>query len=179
MSNNIFLTGYPGVGKSTIIQKIIKEMAVEPGGYITEFKKEEDQISLYLVDATAILNNKQQLYSNRPFAIRRNRSFLWEVNNSIFNIFAVELLEKGLHSKEVLILDELGRFELGALQFQKKVEEAIQSPKPVLGVIKYERNPFLRRVWDNPEVEVFWVDKENRNEIYIKLLSIFSKELFQ
>ncbi len=46
----------------------------------------------------------------------------------------------------VVVMDELGRWELESLEFLRAVREALDSSNPVAGVLKDESNPFLDEV---------------------------------
>lgn len=212
MPYNIFLTGYRGAGKTTIIKKVIRELGLDPGGFITGKEvTEQGRVSFYLLAACNLrdrsaagnplsvgggsLSNGSSLSNRRDlqdtgenyykdwgkkmaencFVSKKDKQSLWQVNNTAFNRFGVKLLEEGLRAGEIIIMDELGRFELKAYRFQKKVEEVLRSSKVVLGVIKYEWNPFLKRIWNRPDVEVIWVDRENREEVYRMVLDKVSR----
>lgn len=174
MSNNIFLTGYNGVGKSTLVKQVINEIGVRPGGFFSLGRVEGQSEILIIYPA----DNSTDKKDGKVFAIRNNKCEPWKINVNIFNKYGSRLLEEGLKKRELIIMDELGRFEIKALNFQKKVFKALSDNTPVLGVIKYERNSFLKKIWDNPEVQVFWVDNDNRQEVLYRLISLI-KPFFQ
>ena len=72
-----------------------------------------------------------------------------------------------------MLLDELGRFELQALEFQREVFSLLASEKIVIGVIKAESNPFLDELRRRDDLEIYELkeqNKEQRAEIFNKLL---------
>ncbi|MCD6101470.1 MAG: 50S ribosome-binding GTPase, partial [Candidatus Cloacimonetes bacterium] len=51
MANNILVSGYPGVGKTTLINKIIKKLNCKIGGFYTHEKKESGKrTGFYITD---------------------------------------------------------------------------------------------------------------------------------
>lgn len=186
MVNNIFLTGFSGASKTMLIKKAVQELQLKPGGFMTSRQsKAGGWVSFQLLAAGSCFNKQGSYREGIPgscgqvFAFRRNRYQVWQVKNLTFNMYGVELLEQGLRESELLIMDELGRFELGASRFQQQVIKVLASPRPVLGVLKYERNRFVKRIWDDQRVEVIWVDQTNQNWAYrqvIELLLLAAKE---
>jgi nucleoside-triphosphatase THEP1 len=59
-------------------------------------------------------------------------------------------------------MDEIGRMELCSPAFQKAIDRALDSPKPVLGTIQDRTNAFLDSVRERPDVEVLRVNTGNR-----------------
>jgi nucleoside-triphosphatase THEP1 len=55
-------------------------------------------------------------------------------------------------------MDELGRFELEAPLFLAAVTQALDSPVPVVGVLKAESNLFLDGIRARPDVKVVTLD---------------------
>ncbi|KUK80898.1 MAG: AAA ATPase, partial [Petrotoga mobilis] len=108
------------------------------------------------------------------FAFRKDESKNWEINIQVFDKIGVQLLTN-IDDADLVIMDELGRFELTAFKFQKKVEEVLNSDKPVLGVIKDESNTFLDRIRNRKDVRIFRVTLENREEVYKEVLSLIKQ----
>jgi nucleoside-triphosphatase len=63
-------------------------------------------------------------------------------------------------------MDELGRFELKAFEFQKKVFEIMDSPKPVLAVVKDEHNEFLDKVRNRKDKSMYRVKSKNHETVF-------------
>ena len=57
----------------------------------------------------------------------------------------VEIL-KAARNKKIILMDELGRFELLAPRFSETVFTVLQNSLPVIGVLKKERNPFIDQI---------------------------------
>ena len=166
MANNLFLTGYKGVGKTTIIKKAVNEFDLAPAGFMTV--RDEDSkgnwTRFYLVPANAcITNDNVNPPSNNVFASRASKSDDIKINTNLFDQVGVKLL-KG--DSDLVIMDELGRFESEAHQFQEKVEEVLESSVPVLGVMKDESIPFLNNLRKEYVPKVLRVTKDNRENIY-------------
>ena len=62
-------------------------------------------------------------------------------------------------------MDELGRFELRAYGFRQAVTDALDSPVPVVGVLKEDDNPFLNEIRSRDDTEILEVTEESRDDI--------------
>ncbi|MGY4686404.1 nucleoside-triphosphatase [Petrotoga sp. DB-2] len=176
IKKNIFLTGFVGVGKSTIISKVIKQLSLNISGFsVAREGKKNNWNSFYLIDASSLSKDNQPRKNEfNRFAFRNDYSKNWEINIQVFDKIGVQLLTNIDHA-DVVIMDELGRFELTAYQFQKKVKEVLNSDKPVLGVIKDESNAFLDDIRNRKDVQIFRVTLENREEVYKEVLSLIKQ----
>ncbi|ABX32435.1 AAA ATPase [Petrotoga mobilis SJ95] len=172
IKNNIFLTGSIGIGKSTIIRKVINQLSLHVCGFSVDREgKKNNWNAFYLVEASSFNNGDRSKKSKyNRFAFRNDYSTNWEINIQVFNEIGVKLLTN-IDNADIVIMDELGRFELTAYQFQQKVYEVLNSDKPVLGVIKDESNPFLDKIRNRKDVQIFRVLPDNREEVYKKVLS--------
>ena len=106
----------------------------------------------------------------KVFAYRENTAAKFQVEADIFDNLGVELLKQ---PGEIVVLDELGRFELQALEFQREVFSLLASEKIVIGVIKAESNPFLDELRRRDDLEIYELkeqNKEQRAEIFNKIL---------
>ncbi|RAO98535.1 hypothetical protein PW5551_09310 [Petrotoga sp. 9PW.55.5.1] len=168
MINNIFLTGRIGVGKTTIIKKILKKLKPKIGGF-TVYKEGEifNWNAFYLIESSYLIDEKivLNLSEENRFAYRKENYFKWLVNTKAFDEVGVRLLSPS-NFVDIIIMDELGRFELNAYEFQKKVYSLLDSKIPVLGVIKDESNEFLDKIRNRTDVEIFKITEENRESQY-------------
>ena len=173
MGNNYFITGRMNTGKTYIIKKILEELDLSPGGFMVG--RDQGEIgwsSFYLLPADVYLRKNE----NKIDKIKEKGTFVWkdknkkiQLDSEVFDNYGVELLNKRTN-KDIIIMDELGRFEFKAYDFQNKVIELIKSDKLVLGVIKLEKNNFLNRVRNLLKKEPIMVTAVNREEIYRYLL---------
>ncbi|MDO5843789.1 MAG: nucleoside-triphosphatase [Methanocorpusculum sp.] len=161
MARHIFLTGDLQVGKSTIISKVLAETELSLGGFKTvgsNYKENgESDIIIYPAD-----KSPDEGYTAAHRKIRGK-----EVFPEIFDTRGTEFLSK---PAELIIMDELGFMESDAKIFQSKVLETLNCDISVLGVVRNMRTPFLDKVRENKNVDVIFVTKENREDIFKDVL---------
>lgn len=177
MPNNIIITGDKYVGKSTIIKRTLDKLNLKPGGFVVGRTGNLDQwLSFYLADpldyyyhwqgkGSCTFKKKCQI-----FAEREHQSHDWNVYPEVFDNKGVQYLDIGYNFRDIVIMDELGRFELKAKEFQNKVLQIMDSDKPVLAVLKDESNRFLNKVRDRQDIKIYVVKKKNHEEIFENIL---------
>ncbi len=173
MPNNILITGDKYVGKSTIIKRTLDKLNLKPGGFVVGRTGNLDQwLSFYLTDPLDYYYHWQGKSSSKYkkkcqiFAKRDHPSQDWEIHPEVFDEKGVEFLETGRNFRDILVMDELGRFELKADKFQAKVFEILDSNKPVLAVIKDEHNKFLDKIRDREDISMYRVKEKNHETVF-------------
>lgn len=162
--NNIFLYGDIGVGKTTIIRNFIEHLNCSIGGFIEKHhlyndRKEFSIISLYNGQVTEPIG--VSFFNNDKF-----KSF-----TEVFEREGVQILENSLRERQFIIMDELGFMESDAKKFQRAVYEALNSTKPVVGVIKTKNYEFLDGIKKRDDVILIEVKESNRNEVLNELIN--------
>ncbi|MGM0446439.1 MAG: nucleoside-triphosphatase [Bacillota bacterium] len=187
MPNNILITGGKYVGKSTLIKKCLDKFNLIPGGFVVGRTGQKNAwLSFYLVDPHEYYYRDDSRGSKifkkwkETFAERNSPKEKFKVNPDVFDHKGVELLETGMKYRDIVIMDELGRFELKALKFQKKVFEVLDSEKKVLAVLKDEHNQFLDKIRARDDITILKLSDENKEKIsniaYKSLKKLLTKE---
>lgn len=151
---NLFLTGPPGAGKSTILFSVLGLFLPRHalGGFVVKrVYRQGRRVAMVLID---LRSQERGVLATFPDPERPHRP---EVYPEAFEEVGVPAIRSALAESAVCVMDELGRFELGAPRFLAAVEEALASPVPVVGVLKAESNPFLDTVRRRPDTCVLAV----------------------
>ena len=95
----------------------------------------------------------------------------------------MSILEKSIEfsNTKLILLDEIGRLESNAYTFKKRIVEALDSEKVVLGVLQKAENEFLIDIIKREDTVVFDIDNLTNyeiNEVNKKILDII-KLLFK
>lgn len=160
--NNVLLTGPPGSGKTTLLFAVLRALRPFPsrpgglavGGFtVKRVYRRRQRVALDLVDLSTGRRGRLVDFSQPPGPV---------VDRAVFVDIAVPAIHQALRQADVVVLDELGRFEIGVEPFVSAVEMALESPRLVLGVIKAECNPFLDRVRSRRDVTLIPVTREER-----------------
>jgi nucleoside-triphosphatase THEP1 len=156
---NIFLTGAPSSGKTTVIKKIVGRLTCPAKGFYTEEEKEDDKRVGFLMKT---LDGRRGYLAHQsirsPFRIRR-------YGVSIENIEAIAIPSIAPAEGNVIILDEIGKMECFSKVFKEAAVYALDSSCVVVGTITLGGDDFVRTVKSRGDTEVHEVTPENRDAL--------------
>lgn len=168
---NYLITGRKKIGKTFLITEILKKNKINPAGYFV-FPKIDDN------------GNRDGYYyhSLSPVVKFKNDACIFDEKNifkEVFNNLGLECLENSLNVKnEVLVLDELGRFEKNEKSYINLIEKILSSDKFVLAVLKKEEIEYISRIKNRDDVIIIDLDEINYDEafkILDKALNLYLK----
>ncbi|MDR2606099.1 MAG: nucleoside-triphosphatase [Oscillospiraceae bacterium] len=166
---NLLLTGVPGVGKSTLINKLLNRLAPQlkrsVGGYYTTRTVTDSGRTFYLNDHRTGEQVRMASWLNSEM----------DVNFAAFDDFGVRSVKSALELNGIIVLDELGRFEEPCAAFKAAVHSALDSGKLVLGVLKVCETPFIDGIKARSDVTVYTVTEQNRDAAFMELLELAYK----
>lgn len=146
----IFLTGDKGIGKSSIVKKLMRFFP--SCGFLTFFDPSRNELFLKIINSQSFLIAK------------RNAKGKMEPIKAGFDSAAQKLAEISLNDK-LLIIDELGFLELCCEKFQKEVKNLLLKSRTFLCVIQQGKNEFIKSLFDIEDTTLITVTKANRNHL--------------
>lgn len=153
---NLFLTGKKHVGKSTVLFSALRKFPATLGGFRVDRIFQGKRLCAFrIIDVSTGVSAD----------IATARRGGWDVHIEAFETVGVDSVKNGMHCADIIIMDELGRFEIPAGRFRQAVKEALDSTVAVIGVLKDDDNPFLNEIRIREDAEVLEVREENRDEI--------------
>ncbi|NLC38339.1 MAG: hypothetical protein GX779_03595 [Clostridia bacterium] len=171
---NIFLTGEKQVGKSTLINRVLKNFSFRTYGFRTMPYFQQKALTGFLMESL----RPAITYPKKPFISRKLEDGSWISYPQTFEEFGTSILLDCLESKpDLILMDELGFLENDAPLFQETVLKCLSSKLPVLGVIKAVSTPFLDAIRARDDLLILPVDPANRESRYPQLVQILQKLL--
>ncbi len=165
---NVLITGPPGIGKTTIIQKVAKELGERVGGFYTTETRSEGQrtgFSIVTLDGKSV-----------PLAIAGGggepRVGRYSVNVVGVDQVAVPSILYAMSEGKVVIIDEIGRMELHSVAFRNAVHRALSAPTPLLATIMERPNEYCDEIKQRPDVVLLSVSLQNRGEMPCKVADL-------
>ena len=159
MKKNIFLTGAPSSGKTTVIKKIIETLNKPKNGFYTEEKRINGKRVGFLMRT---VNGKEGYLAHQDidskFHIRRYGVSIENIEN-----IAAPSIEP--RENNVIILDEIGKMECFSPVFIEAAKKALDSPNIVIGTITFGGTGFIQEVKKRSDIEIIEVTPENRNSL--------------
>jgi len=160
---NIFITGNPGCGKSTLIKKLLEEIFNKRvSGIITpEIRTNRERQGFKIID---IASGKEETLASANIEPGPGVS-KYRVNLEGIDIIMGKFLES-YEDSEYVVIDEIGMMELYSKKFREIIEMVINSNKIVIATLSRR---FLREF--KSRGEVFFLTRDNFDEICLKLVS--------
>lgn len=160
MIKNVFLTGKLHIGKSTVIDAVVRGLALTPGGFRTvRSEKVDGSFGVHIVDAGApaalAAGNRVALCDGLKFAMG------FVAFPKVFDTVGVQLLADAKKSP-LIVMDELGFMETDAILFHEAVRGCLDSDTPILGVIKQACTNFLNEIRERNDVQIIDIGLCNR-----------------
>lgn len=161
-ASNIFLRGDKGIGKSTLIDRVLslclqaRDLSI--GGIMT-FRNPNDE-RIYITKATFPRD-----YSSASLI----GDYKNGVIKGVFDVYAEQLLNS-VSKSDIIILDELGFLEQDSILFQNAVITCLESNTPVIGVLKNKEIPWYCALLERNDVTVFNVTVGNRAPLANELI---------
>jgi len=155
------ITGKPGVGKTTLVQKIIERMqSVNMAGFCTaEIRGMGSRLGFELQG----LNGERRILAHVEID-SKHRVGKYGVDTRGFEEFlaALGLLNPDV---ELIVIDEIGKMELFSDRFRSLVRNALNSDKQVLASIPLKGNEFIREIKQRLDVHLLEVSHGNRDRL--------------
>jgi len=156
---NIFITGAPSSGKTTVIKKVIDGLGTSANGFYTEEERVAGKRVGFLMktlDGKRGYLGHQDIQSD--FHIRR-------YGVSIGNIEMIAVSAITPVQGNVIILDEIGKMECFSGAFRKAAVKALDSQNIVVGTITFGGDDFILSIKGRGDIEIHEVTSENRDAL--------------
>lgn len=169
---NILITGSPGCGKSTLIERLIAGKRV--GGISTpEVCRERQRFGFEIVD---LKTGKRGILASVD--VRDGpRVGKYRVNLGDLNEIGAAAIGKAIDDSEVelVVIDEVGRMECCSPKFKQAVEKALDSDKPVLAAIPLaDFDPFIKEIKTREDVKTFHLRRETFEEVFSEIRTLLN-----
>ena len=169
MIKNIFLTGPPGCGKTTLIKEILKELKLKAGGFFTEEIRERGIRKGFKI---ITLDGKEGILAHVDIKSQLKVS-KYGVNLKDLEEIGVKEIEKNLKENFLIVVDEIGKMEIFSSKFREAILKALNSKNKILGTIMLKENPFCDKIKKRKDTKVFYLTRENREKVKKEILCLF------
>jgi len=171
MQQKILLAGRPGCGKTTLIKRVVNDLARPAGGFYTEEIRERSQrVGFKLIT----LDGKEAVFAHVDFKTPE-RLGKYGLDLSALKTVGVEAIREAVRAKQLVVIDEIGPMEIRSALFRDAVSEALESGESILGTITARSFPFADVIKKRTDVSVLEVRPDNREQLVSELSDQFKK----
>ncbi len=160
----LLIQGEIGVGKTTLIRRLLGHRLPETRGFWTRKEAEGDGFSIYIHPLGQPPRYEDGNRVGRRLPGQPRRAFPEAFQR------AARWLE-AIPSGGLTVLDELGVLEEEAPRFQQAAVELMCRSSIALAAVKPADTPFLNRVRSLPGARLCLITPDNREELYLRLKS--------
>jgi nucleoside-triphosphatase len=161
LKKNILITGVPGIGKTTIIVRLLEALKdfCAAGFYTKEIRRGGIRKGFELID----LNGRKSLLSHvsikSPFRVSK-----YGVDLQAFDEFldAIAFFDS---STDLIIIDEIGKMECLSQKFNTLLEKILDSEKLLIATIALKGSGIIKRIKERPDIRLFEMTRDNRDSL--------------
>ena len=164
MTKNILLTGRPGVGKTTVVMRVVGELRgrVPVSGFYTEEIRSGGVRKGFRV---VTLDGREGILSHVDIK-GGPRVGKYGVDLESFERLAVPEIDPDRTGAKVIVIDEIGKMECLSGSFREAVLKALNSGSNVLATIALKGGDYLRSIRGRNDVEIIEVSAGNRDRLH-------------
>lgn len=162
-----FIVAAPGIGKSTLINRVLEELDRPVFGYIT--RKEKDEWD-------DILGNPIYIYPAARPQVRTAENLVGHCKDrkptvypEAFDRFAPYLWEP-VPENALIVMDEIGFMEASSELFCGGIFRLLDGENPVIAAVKDKDTDFLNKIRSHPGAKCFYLTTENREAMVSEML---------
>jgi nucleoside-triphosphatase len=168
MARTLLLTGRPGVGKTTIIKAVVQALGEQADGFYTEEIRERGRRQGFRLVG---LRGERGILAHVKFKGRgRPRVGRYGVDVSTVDQIGATAIERAVSQGRTVIIDEIGKMELFSDAFKNAVLTALDGQSPVIATVMARPHPWVDALKARPDVTLWEVTLENRDEMAARFL---------
>jgi nucleoside-triphosphatase len=157
----LLITGRPGVGKTTLIQKVAASL---PGRRLAGFYTEEIRVAGRRTGFRAVtFDGRETIMAHTEFG-GPHRVGRYGVDVSAIDAVAQVTLAS-TRTADVYLVDEIGKMECLSSAFVGAMRQLLALRRPVMASVGQHGGGFIAEVKDWPEAELWEITRSNRNDM--------------
>ncbi|NPA16022.1 MAG: NTPase [Deferribacteres bacterium] len=165
MTRRLFLTGRPGIGKTTVVKKTIERLSDRIVGFYTQEIRENGMRTGF-----EIVTTWGERFPLAHISIRGPRVSRYGV--SVQALEAIIPRMDSIRTGKILVIDEIGKMELLSNRFRRWVEDVLTSQQEILATIPIKSGDMVVKTIKK-RYPVWEITVENRDHIVYRIADFF------
>jgi len=166
VAKNLLITGEPGIGKSTLVQRLIPGLkALKPIGFYTEeIRNNGTRVGFQLISLDGRRQNLAHVDMRSPIVIGKYRVSVHHLEQFLERLDLV-----GCDSRLVLV-DEIGKMECLSRKFRETICELLEQDRMLIATIAVNGAELIDTVKRRDDVTLLEMTRRNREDMVAKVL---------
>ena len=170
MAVRLLITGQPGVGKTTLVKRLIErfEDSRPVGFYTEEIRENGTRKGFRLVSLpegeTAMLSH---IDIKSPHSVGKYR-----VDLEGFERFMDKI---PFHEASLVVIDEIGKMECISERFRGLIRKLLEGRSTLVATIARKGTPFIEGIKKSPGIGLFELTLKNREDALEEVIAALSK----
>ncbi|MCP4584098.1 MAG: NTPase [candidate division Zixibacteria bacterium] len=165
----ILLTGTPGCGKTTLINRVVKKLNRPVRGFFTsEIRKKGTRVGF---EVETFSQPSRRGILSRIDIKSRHRVGKYGVDIETFEDIVLPEVRIGMQMNSLIVIDEIGKMELFSSRFKDMLANLFESDTALLATILVKPHPFCDKLKSCDDVELITVDRGNRDKLVEEIVS--------
>jgi nucleoside-triphosphatase len=171
MKKNVLLYGRPGVGKTTLVRRVVERLPVgmAAGFYTQELRQDGIRRGFEVI----ALDGGRGLLAHVD---KKSRYRVGKYGVDLPGFEAVALPAIAPAGVSIIVIDEIGKMECFSAEFRRRTLVALDSAARVLAAVPLQGNAFVAGLKTRPDVTLLEVSKANRDELVERLVTALLAE---
>ena len=162
MGSKLMLTGPPGVGKTTLVLRVLEGLPPEAAcGFVTRELRRGGRRVGFAVETLAGESAVLAHVDTRS----QHRVGRYQVDLAAFESITLPAIDPARVTAPLIVIDEIGKMECLSDHFRELVVAALSSDRAVLATIALRGNRFIESLKNRPGVTLLHVSQQNRDRL--------------
>jgi nucleoside-triphosphatase len=161
LKSNILITGLPGVGKTTLIVRLLDVLKDRHsvGFYTKEIRSGGTRKGFELFDLNGRMRVLSHVNIKSHFRVGK-----YGVDVEGFEDF-LDLLDFFDPATDLIVIDEIGKMECFSVKFKTLIEKIMDSEKSVIATIARKGARVIEQIKRRDDIRLFEVTQDNRDRL--------------
>lgn len=157
------MRGRPGVGKTTLVKRVLEAFPGRLGGFYTE---EVRQVGRRVGFELVTTSGQRVLFAHVRLAAEPHRVGRYGVDLDVLDRVGVPAVREAARAGCGVVVDEIGKMELASQPFREVLEEVASGPAVLVATVLAAPHPWAEAFRRRPGVTELTLSAENREEVF-------------